>query len=92
LTKTIGTFVTKEIGKRFSRFLIFLLCQYNYLLLFAYIHMWGGVSPQCVWRGESADSRRLFYKNTHTYYTEQHINILYTHTFIIIDLKWDITT
>jgi len=36
LTKTIGTFDTKEIGKRFSRFLIFLLCQYNYLLLFAY--------------------------------------------------------
>lgn len=51
LTKTIGTFDTKEIGKRFSRFLIFLLCQYNYLLLFAYIiHMEWRVAAVCVAR------------------------------------------
>jgi len=66
LTKTIGTFDTKEIGKRFSRFFNLFVVPVQLLFIIIHIYIWGGVSPQCVWRGESADSRRLFYKNIQT--------------------------
>lgn len=65
LTKTIGTFNTKEIGKRFSRFFKLFVVPVQ-LFIIRILYIWGGMSPQCVWRGESADSRRLFYKNIQT--------------------------
>lgn len=79
LTKTIGTFGTKEIGKRFSRFLIFLLCQYNYLLLFAYniIHMKWRVAAVCVAR-RILLAPIILQKHTHILYRMTLIYVLYT--------------